>query len=161
MRRWIAVAAGVGWCALGVACAAQTGGTAGVAAVGLPTTVTVTVTAAGSPTATTQTMLTTVTVTSEHTVTKRVERTVTQTSTPPDARVFDAAKVAKGVEQILTAAPPAGYGKSDVTDVTCPPDQPVKTGSTFVCNMLIDGQKRSVTVTVKDSTGVYEVGVPE
>jgi len=76
-------------------------------------------------------------------------------------KVFDQTKVEAGVTQILTTAPPNGYGQTNVTNVTCPADQAVKAGTTFDCSVQIDGQPKTVTVTVKDDSGTYEVGVPK
>ena len=41
-------------------------------------------------------------------------------------KVFDERQVSTGVASVLTGAPPAGYGLSGVTDVTCPSGQEVK-----------------------------------
>ncbi len=65
-----------------------------------------------------------------------------------------------GVTKILTDPPPDGYGATGVTAVTCPADQPVKTGTTFNCTATINGARKTVTLTVKDDKGKYEVGVP-
>lgn len=91
--------------------------------------------------------------------------TVTETATVTAAArgsstAFDHFEVEAGVTKILTDAPPAGYGKTNVDTVSCPADQPVKTGSTFTCTVDIKGSSQSVLVTVKDDTGRYEVGVP-
>jgi len=45
--------------------------------------------------------------------------------------------------------------------VTCPADQEVKAGTTFDCSLQIDGQAKTVKITVKDDDGTYEVGVPQ
>lgn len=76
------------------------------------------------------------------------------------ATTFDNTKVAAGVTKILTDAPPAGYGKTNVTSASCPADQPVKTGTTFNCTVNINGSSQSIVITVKDDSGKYEVGVP-
>jgi hypothetical protein len=102
-------------------------------------TVTQTVTLAGSAVAQTST-----------TVSGSTGRTVT----------FDSAKVASGVRKILTDAPPAGYGITGVTDTSCPNDQPVRTGRTFLCHATIDNASKSVRITVKDDAGTYQVGTP-
>ncbi len=52
------------------------------------------------------------------------------------------------------------YGAIDVTDVSCPSGQQVETGSQFSCTLVADGAPRTVTVTVKDDQGTYEVGRP-
>lgn len=66
-----------------------------------------------------------------------------------------------GVEQILTDES-NGYGAKNVQDVTCNNGQSpeVKKGSTFDCEVSIDGTKREVTVTFQDDDGTYEVGRP-
>ena len=73
---------------------------------------------------------------------------------------FDNTKVAAGVTKILTDPPPDGYGATGVSGVTCPADRPVKTGTTFNCTATINGAPKTVTITVKDDKGTYEVGVP-
>ena len=73
---------------------------------------------------------------------------------------FDNTKVAAGVTKILTDPPPAGYGTTGVSSVTCPADQPVKTGTTFDCTATINGAPKTVHIIVKDDSGKYEVGVP-
>ncbi len=75
-------------------------------------------------------------------------------------KVFDHTKVEAGVTNILTAAPPAGYGTTGVSAVSCPSDQAVKINATFNCTATINGAPKTVTITVKDDTGKYEVGVP-
>jgi Domain of unknown function (DUF4333) len=75
-------------------------------------------------------------------------------------KVFDERQVANGVTSILTGAPPAGYGLSGVSDVSCPAGQEVRAGTTFQCTLQLDGEQQTVTVTVKDDTGVYEVSIP-
>ena len=142
-------------------CGASAGGTAGVASTAQPAAQTVTVTR--TATGTTPAPIT-VTATVELTVTVKVGHTVTRTvtvGTDLNTRVFDEDKVAAGVEKILTDAPPAGYGQTDVTNVQCPPNEPVKAGRNFLCTMQIDGRHKSVTITVKDDSGTYEVGVPQ
>ncbi|MET3808567.1 hypothetical protein ABIB25_005596 [Nakamurella sp. UYEF19] len=47
-----------------------------------------------------------------------------------------------------------------MTKVVCPPDEPVKEGTTFTCTATIAGVNKSITITVKDDKGKYEVGVP-
>ncbi len=91
--------------------------------------------------------------------------TVTETVTVHDSvpvlgTFFDHTRVEAGVTKILTDAPPNGYGQTGVTDVSCPADQAVKTGATFTCTATIGGAQKQITVTVKDDSGKYEVGVP-
>lgn len=50
----------------------------------------------------------------------------------------------------------------DATAASCPKagDTRVKAGNTFDCTVTVDGGQKTVTVTVKDDKGTYEVGVP-
>lgn len=73
--------------------------------------------------------------------------------------VLDQNAVQNGVKTVLSAGPPKGYGQP-VSSVSCPAQQEVKPGATFDCTAVVDGQKKTVTVTVKDSDGNYEVGQP-
>lgn len=74
--------------------------------------------------------------------------------------VFDQNAVQDGVRTVLTAQPPNGYGQSSVGTVSCPAKQPVKAGTTFDCTAVVNGDRKTVTITVKDSDGNYEVGQP-
>lgn len=73
--------------------------------------------------------------------------------------VLDQNAVQNGVKTVLSAQPPKGYGQP-VSSVSCPAKQEVKAGGTFDCTAVVDGQRKTVTVTVKDSDGNYEVGQP-
>jgi hypothetical protein len=75
-------------------------------------------------------------------------------------KVFDEKQVAQGVTSVLTGNPPSGYGLSGVSDVTCPSGQPVTAGTSFQCDLKLDGTATKVTVVVKDSSGLYEVNPP-
>ncbi len=75
-------------------------------------------------------------------------------------KVFDERQVSQGVTAVLTGTPPSGYGLSGVTDVSCPSGQEVKAGTSFQCDLKIDGQAQKVTVLVKDANGLYEVNPP-
>ncbi|MGB6041349.1 MAG: DUF4333 domain-containing protein, partial [Gordonia sp. (in: high G+C Gram-positive bacteria)] len=68
--------------------------------------------------------------------------------------------VQDGVTKILTASEPEGYGIKDVKDVQCPDGQKVEAGATFTCSLKVNGENKHVTVTVKDSSGTYEVSRP-
>ena len=70
---------------------------------------------------------------------------------------FDNSAVERGVQSILTE----NYGIENVTAVSCPAGQEVKTGNTFDCTATIDNQQKTVTVTVKTDDGEYEVGQPK
>ena len=74
--------------------------------------------------------------------------------------VFDERQVSQGVTQILTGAPPAGYGLSGITDVSCPANQEVKADTSFQCTLNVDGAAETVTVQVKNADGLYEVNPP-
>ncbi|MFT7834751.1 DUF4333 domain-containing protein [Saccharothrix sp. BKS2] len=71
-------------------------------------------------------------------------------------KVFDSAEVQKGVVTILTDV----YKISDVESATCPADQEVKPNTTFECTAKIDGEDKTVKITVKTEDGEYEVGQP-
>jgi hypothetical protein len=95
------------------------------------------------------------------TVTQTVTTTETVGASGPSVKVFDHIKVQQGVTDVLAGSPPTGYGLSGVSDVMCPANQPVKAGTTFECSVAISGAARSVTVTVKDDNGTYEVSPPK
>ncbi|MDA3629986.1 DUF4333 domain-containing protein [Saccharopolyspora oryzae] len=71
--------------------------------------------------------------------------------------VFDASSVEKGVEQTLKTS----YGLPGVGSVSCPSGQAVQVGNRFDCQVQINSQPKTVTVTVKTDKGVYEVGHPK
>ena len=75
---------------------------------------------------------------------------------------LDVSKAQAGVQQILTDDT-NGYGAKNVKDVKCNNGQnpTVKKGSSFDCDVSIDGTKRQVTVTFQDNKGTYEVGRPK
>ncbi|GAB3443563.1 DUF4333 domain-containing protein [Actinophytocola sediminis] len=75
------------------------------------------------------------------------------------ARVFDeqALEGPDGVLSILVD----DYAISDVESVDCPADQEVTVGSTFDCVAVIGGEERTVTITVLDDDGAYQVGAPQ
>jgi hypothetical protein len=76
---------------------------------------------------------------------------------------LDVNKANAGVQQILSDST-NGYGAKNVKDVNCNPGKGnpiVKKGSSFDCDVTIDGTKRSVTVTFQDNKGTYEVGRPK
>lgn len=72
------------------------------------------------------------------------------------SNTFDNAAVQDGVAKIVTES----YGAIDVSDVSCPSGQKAETGTQFTCTLTTDGVPGSVTVTVKDDDGTYEVGRP-
>jgi hypothetical protein len=69
--------------------------------------------------------------------------------------VFDRDAVQEGVRRILSD----DYGRN-VQAVTCPADQKVQPGATFICQASIDGARRDVTIMVKTDSGEYEVARP-
>lgn len=70
---------------------------------------------------------------------------------------FDNAKVNEGVTTVLKQ----NYNESDTTDVSCKTDGvKVKKDSSFNCTATVGGKQKTVTVTVKDDDGKYEVGAP-
>ena len=75
-------------------------------------------------------------------------------------KVFDERQVAQGVTNVLTGTPPSGYGMSGVTDVTCPSGQPVQAGTSFQCDLKVNGTSTKVTVNVQDDSGLYQVNPP-
>lgn len=74
--------------------------------------------------------------------------------------MYDHRKVERGVTNILAAAPPAGYGTTGVTGVACPVNQPVIASTTLDRTAPINGATKNITITIIDSGGKYEVGLP-
>jgi hypothetical protein len=72
--------------------------------------------------------------------------------------VLDVSKAEAGVQRILVD-PVEGYGATSVTDVVCNDgaDPEIKKGSTFTCEVVVDGRKRRVLVAFTDDRGTYEV----
>ncbi|MDR7303468.1 DUF4333 domain-containing protein [Haloactinomyces albus] len=68
--------------------------------------------------------------------------------------VFSADAMQKGVQRILEDV----YGVSGIDSVTCPSGEPVEASHTFECRVTVDGRNRTVTITVTDAEGTYEVG---
>lgn len=67
-----------------------------------------------------------------------------------------------GVLDVLTD-PTAGYGLARVDDVICNHgvDPTIFKGTTFTCELTINGHKAQATVTFVDDHGTYSVGRPE
>ncbi|UIJ60726.1 DUF4333 domain-containing protein [Amycolatopsis acidiphila] len=65
--------------------------------------------------------------------------------------------VQDGVQKILRE----DFGEGDVKNVSCPKDQPVKSGTTFDCTLTVAGQPKKVTVRVLNDQAQYEVGAPK
>lgn len=62
----------------------------------------------------------------------------------------------QGVKSILTGT----YKIENVESVDCPADQEVKAGTRFDCKATIDGKQQTVSVTIRDDKGTYEVATP-
>lgn len=71
--------------------------------------------------------------------------------------VLDQQSVQDGVQKVLRE----DFGEGDVKGVSCPKDQPVKTGTTFDCTVTVAGQPKKVTVRVLNDQAQYEVGAPK
>ncbi|MFR9728809.1 DUF4333 domain-containing protein [Saccharopolyspora sp. MS10] len=69
---------------------------------------------------------------------------------------FDANSVQHGVARTLERS----YHLSAVESVRCPDGQRVVVGSSFDCEVSLPGGRKRVSVTVRDSSGTYEVGYP-
>jgi hypothetical protein len=76
-------------------------------------------------------------------------------------RVFDVRKVQVGVLQTLSD-PASGYGANTVTDVSCNNGRnpSADKGTTFTCDVTVNGAQRHVTVVVSDDKGTYEIDRP-
>ena len=68
----------------------------------------------------------------------------------------------KGVQQILTDQT-NGYGVKSADNIKCNNGQnpDVEKDKTFTCDVSVDGQHKTVTVTFMDNNGTYEVGRPK
>jgi len=71
--------------------------------------------------------------------------------------VFDHNAMNNGVKGILVN----DYKEPSNTSVSCPSGQQVKKGNTFSCTAVIDGQSKTVDITVTSDSGVYEVAQPK
>ncbi|MET7771014.1 DUF4333 domain-containing protein [Nocardia sp. NPDC005366] len=78
------------------------------------------------------------------------------TAAAPAPAKLDPLIVQRGVVQVLGDS----YGMEDVREVKCPAEQPVELGTVFDCSARVDGIKKSVTITVTDLDGTYEVSRP-
>jgi hypothetical protein len=94
------------------------------------------------------------------TVTDAITVTVTADNSVPITNVFDQSQLEQGVTDELTGLPPKGYGLSGITNVRCPVNQPVKADTSFQCTLAVNGTAKTVTIVVKDDTGLYEVNPP-
>ena len=75
--------------------------------------------------------------------------------------VLDVRKVQVGVLQTLSD-PASGYGANTVTDVSCNNGRnpSAAKGTTFTCDVTVNGAQRHVTVVVSDDKGTYEIDRP-
>jgi hypothetical protein len=75
--------------------------------------------------------------------------------------VLDVTKVQTGVLQTLSD-PASGYGANAVTDVSCNNghNPSADKGTTFTCDVTVNGAQRHVTVVVSDNNGTYEIDGP-
>ncbi|MEJ2887579.1 DUF4333 domain-containing protein [Actinomycetospora aeridis] len=69
--------------------------------------------------------------------------------------VLDADAVAQGVTRVVT-----DEWHRQISDVSCPADQEVRTGARFTCSATVDGRPVQVPVSVVDPQGTYSVGQP-
>ncbi|WP_431970616.1 DUF4333 domain-containing protein [Nocardia sp. bgisy134] len=74
----------------------------------------------------------------------------------PPAKQLDQMDLQRGVQLVLIDS----YGMDDVRDVRCPGGQTVVLGATFECLVKVGSMQKSVSVTITDSDGTYEVGRP-
>ncbi|WP_232376093.1 DUF4333 domain-containing protein [Amycolatopsis aidingensis] len=81
----------------------------------------------------------------------------TTTTLSPLPKVFDRLAMQASVRKVLTES----YGLAEVTNVNCPPGQPVQVGSTFDCAVRVAEEARTVTITVTSEDGEYEVSAPD
>lgn len=115
-----------------------------------------------APPAEIKTVSTVETTTAGASATTTVTKTVTAASSAAarNSLTFNSATVAANVRRLLADSPPTGYGIAGVSDVSCPNDQPVKVGLTFLCHATIGTESKSVKITVLADTGKYRVGLP-
>jgi hypothetical protein len=73
-----------------------------------------------------------------------------------NTKVLDTTAVQNGVKNVLQ-----NDYKINVSNVTCPSNPEVKVGNVFNCQVTVDGQQKSVQVTVKTADGQYEVAQPK
>ncbi len=75
--------------------------------------------------------------------------------------VLDVTKVQDGVLQTLSD-PAGGYGGNTVTDVSCNNGRNPRAarGTTFTCDVVVNGDERHVRVVVSDDNGTYEIDRP-
>jgi hypothetical protein len=76
-------------------------------------------------------------------------------------KVLNVSNAQAGVKRIL-ADQSDGYGERNVTSVVCNngKDPVIEKGTTFTCEVVVDGKKRNVTAVFQDDNGTYEVDRP-
>lgn len=81
--------------------------------------------------------------------------------TRPSRKVLDLTTAREGVAQVLVD-PVTGYGATSVTSVACNEGRnpEVQEGNSFVCDVVVDGTPRKVTVVFQDDAGTYAVDRP-
>jgi hypothetical protein len=74
---------------------------------------------------------------------------------------LDVRAVQNGVLQTLSD-PAGGYGANSVSDVSCNGGRnpSAAKGTTFVCNAIVNGAQRQISVIVSDEAGTYEIDRP-
>ncbi|MDL9935911.1 DUF4333 domain-containing protein [Gordonia sp. ABSL1-1] len=71
---------------------------------------------------------------------------------------LDQSAAESGVQTVLTEN--YGIAKDQVSDVSCPSGQKIKSGDSFTCTVTVGGQKQQVKLTFLDDDGKYEVARP-
>ncbi|MCP2277993.1 protein of unknown function [Nocardia amikacinitolerans] len=74
----------------------------------------------------------------------------------PAPQLLDQVDLQRGVQLVLIDS----YGMDDVRDVRCPSGQTVTVDATFDCLVKVGSTQKSVSVTITDTDGTYEVGRP-
>lgn len=82
--------------------------------------------------------------------------TATEGGAPQSNRYLAGLAAEKGVTKVVSES----YGAKNVANTTCPDNEPVQAGHTFICTLSIDGSPSTVTVTFVDNSGTYEVSRP-
>jgi hypothetical protein len=73
------------------------------------------------------------------------------------SKTLDRKAAQDGISKVLTDK----YSIQGVGNVSCPSSIKVKTGSTFTCQVSINGEQKNVTAKFTDDKGTYEVGQPQ
>lgn len=70
---------------------------------------------------------------------------------------LDHVAVERGVARVLKSS----YGEQGAKRVSCPDNVEAKNGSKFTCRLTLNGQPKTVAVTVTDDSNDYEIGAPK